>query len=172
MVFGLNNLNKSDCLNATVQALAHVTCVPFVISFYDAVPVNPLAKNANDPKVIHVNPSKPLVPSSKPWVRYFLKYGPPIDSNPHWMRIRWYMPFPSHRIRHTSINQGIKHKHRTLWLLHQLHIGMGGSRTARTAVVKSITHVCYSIGFYGSSGYCYGAEKEGDCCGTRGGGER
>jgi hypothetical protein len=73
MVFGLNNLNKSDCLNATVQALAHVTCVPFVISFYDAVPVNPLiyhshpphcraAKNANDPKVIHVNPSKPLSP--------------------------------------------------------------------------------------------------------------
>ena len=127
------------------------TCVPFVISFYDAVPVNPLiyhshpprraAKNANDPKsFMSIHP--PLVPSSKPLDRYYVKYGPPIDSNPHWMRIRSYMPFPSHRIRH--INQGIKLKHRTLWLGYCINCTLAWVGVVQHVVVKSITRLLFN----------------------------
>ena len=142
---GLNNLNKSDCLNATVQALAHVRPLrdfflrcsshqPFDLPLPSSSSSN---KKRKRPKTLHINPS-----TFSPLVQAFASVLCKIWS-PH--------RFKSTLDAHTLVHAISVASHKTYqsghqaqasdfmaWLLHQLHIGMGGSRKKNSSVIHLI----------------------------------
>ena len=128
---GLNNLNKTDCVNATVQALAHVKPLrDYFLSHTHFQVTIPSRKKGKPPY-----PMSPLVQAFGELVRKM------------WSDKR----FKSHVDPHMLIqaisvasNKRFRVGHRAeagefmAWMLNQLHTGLGGTRKPGSSIIHDI----------------------------------
>lgn len=133
---GLNNLHKTDCVNATVQALAHVKPLRdfFLRLTHNDTTINTVSKKG------HKKPKQPH------------QLSPLVQCFGELVRKMWSdKRFKSHVDPHMliqAITVASNKKYRVgrqadagefmAWLLHQLHLGLGGTRKPGSSVIHKI----------------------------------
>jgi len=137
---GLNNLNKTDCVNAVVQALAHVRPLRDFFLRQDETQAWATAVAANNKK------SKTATPSSHRLSQHVAQcFGQVVRRL--WSDKR----FKSHVDPHMlvqAITAASKTKYQVgqqaeagefiTWFLHQLHVGTGGTRKPGSSIVHKV----------------------------------
>lgn len=134
---GLNNLNKTDCVNAVVQALAHVRPLRnfFLRLTHEDLTIAPVSHKKKSKKNAQPHRISPLVQCFGELIRKM------------WSDKR----FKSHVDPHMliqAISVGSNKKFRVghqseagefmTWLLNQLHIGLGGTRKPRSSIIHEV----------------------------------
>ena len=128
---GLNNLNKTDCINATVQALAHVR--PLRDYFLSRTHMDITIPNKKKGKPPHI--MSPLAQAFGELVRKMWsdkRFKSHVD--PH-MLIQAISVASDKRFR---VGKQAEAGEFMAWLLNQLHIGLGGTRKPGSSIIHKI----------------------------------
>ena len=135
---GLNNLNKTDCINACVQALAHVPPLrDFFLQHKEQQAVTELSTKSTDSQVVSAHRMSRLVTQCfgelvrKLWSDQRFKNQ--ID--PHMLT----QAIAAASKNKFKIGQQMEAGEFMAWFLHQLHIGLGGSsRKPGSSIIHAI----------------------------------
>lgn len=139
---GLNNLQKTDCFNATIQALAHVRPLRDFFLQRTHLDLTIVPKRKKKRKDKDNNSSKPVAARLSPLVQAFgellrkmwsdKRFKSHVD--PH-MLIQAISVASNKRFR---VGQQAEAGEFMAWLLHQLHVGLGGTRKPGSSIIHEI----------------------------------
>lgn len=128
---GLNNLNKTDCINATIQALAHVVSLrDYFLSRTHTDITIPNKKKGKPPHIM-----SPLAQAFGELVRKMWsdkRFKSHVD--PH-MLIQAISVASNKRFR---VGKQAEAGEFMAWLLNQLHVGLGGTRKPGSSIIHKI----------------------------------
>lgn len=137
---GLNNLNKTDCVNATVQALAHVRPLRdyFLNKTHLDVTIIPSSRkkgNNNNNNKPHHQIMSPLAQAFGELIRKMWsdkRFKSHVD--PH-MLIQAISVASNKRFR---VGHQAEAGEFMAWLLHQLHVGLGGTKKPKSSIIHKV----------------------------------
>lgn len=164
-IVGLNNLNKTDCMNATLQALAHVKPLrnfflkcgngePFEINLHissgkgkgnNSTNVTSSKKRKRDTAVTAIKTKQTKVTVDPSTFSHLAKcFGEMVRKI--WSNKKFKSSVDPHMLvqaisvasnKRFTIGKQIEAGEFMAWLLHQLHIGVGGTRKAGSSIIHA-----------------------------------